>query len=94
LPDRYHWISTPDRSFFHLTFAAALRSAAARTPEGDQNVPAAVMQLRKQHIKNVFTILMVSNGIPMFCGNDEFMNTQQGNNNSWNQDNERTWLDW
>jgi pullulanase/glycogen debranching enzyme len=44
--------------------------------EGDQNVPAKVMQLRKQQIKNFFTILMVSNGTPMFCAGDEFMNTQ------------------
>jgi isoamylase len=62
--------------------------------EGDQGVPAQVMQLRKQQIKNFFTILMVSNGTPMFCAGDEFMNTQHGNNNPWNQDNETTWLDW
>ena len=52
------------------------------------------MQLRKQQIKNFFTILMVSNGTPMFCAGDEFMNTQHGNNNPRNQDNETTWLDW
>jgi isoamylase len=62
--------------------------------EGDQGVPAQVMQLRKQQIKNFVTILMVSNGTPMFCAGDEFMNTQHGNNNPWNQDNETTWLDW
>jgi hypothetical protein len=27
----------------------------------------------------------------MFCAGDEFMNTQHGNNNPWNQDNETTW---
>jgi glycogen operon protein len=62
--------------------------------EGDQEVPAEVMQLRKQQIKNFFTILMLSNGTPMFHAGDEFMNTQGGNNNPWNQDNETTWLDW
>ena len=62
--------------------------------EGDLDVPTEVMQLRKQQIKNFFTILMVSNGIPMFRAGDEFMNTQGGNNNPWNQDNETTWLDW
>jgi isoamylase len=30
----------------------------------------------------------------MFCAGDEFLNTQQGNNNPYNQDNETTWLDW
>jgi len=62
--------------------------------EGDQGLPSEVMKLRKQQIKNFFTILMVSNGTPMFCAGDEFMNTQHGNNNPWNQDNETTWLNW
>jgi glycogen operon protein len=62
--------------------------------EGDGDVPAGVMRLRKQQIKNFLAILMVSNGTPMFCAGDEFMNTQHGNNNPWNQDNETTWLDW
>ena len=53
--------------------------------EGDQNVPAEVMRLRKRQIKNFFTILMVSNGTPMFCAGDEFVNTQHGNNNPWNR---------
>ena len=62
--------------------------------EGDQNVPPEVMQLRRQQIKNFVTILMISNGTPMFCAGDEFMNTQRGNNNPWKQDNETTWIDW
>jgi glycogen operon protein len=37
---------------------------------------------------------MLSNGTPMFVAGDEFMNTQRGNNNPYNQDNEITWLDW
>jgi pullulanase/glycogen debranching enzyme len=37
---------------------------------------------------------MLSNGTPMFCASDEFLNTQGGNNNPCNQDNETTWLDW
>lgn len=62
--------------------------------EGDQEVPAEVMRLRTRQIKNFFAILMLSNGTPMFRAGDEFMNTQGGNNNPWNQDNETTWLDW
>jgi glycogen operon protein len=62
--------------------------------EGDLEVPTKVMQLRKRQIKNFFAILMLSNGTPMFRAGDEFMNTQGGNNNPWNQDNETTWLDW
>jgi len=40
------------------------------------------------------SLLMLSNGTPMFCAGDEFLNTQGGNNNPYNQDNETTWLDW
>jgi glycogen operon protein len=37
---------------------------------------------------------MISNGTPMFRAGDEFLNTQFGNNNPYNQDNEIGWLDW
>lgn len=62
--------------------------------EGDEGVPDAVMKLRKRQVKNFFTILMLSNGTPMFVAGDEFMNTQGGNNNPYNQDNETSWLNW
>ena len=62
--------------------------------EGDQDVPADVMRLRKRQIKNFCTLLFLSNGTPMFRAGDEFMQTQGGNNNPYNQDNETTWLDW
>jgi isoamylase len=62
--------------------------------EGDQGAPAEVLALRRQQVKNFFTLLMLANGTPMFCAGDEFLNTQRGNNNPYNQDNETTWLDW
>jgi glycogen operon protein len=62
--------------------------------EGDEGVPAQVMRLRKQQIKNFCTLLFLSNGTPMFRAGDEFMHTQGGNSNPYNQDNETTWLDW
>jgi isoamylase len=62
--------------------------------EGDEDIPPSVMALRKQQIKNLCTLLFLSNGTPMLCAGDEFMNTQKGNNNPYNQDNEITWLDW
>ncbi len=34
------------------------------------------------------------NGTPMVHAGDEFMNTQGGNNNPYNQDNETSWLNW
>lgn len=62
--------------------------------EGDEDLPAEILRLRKQQIKNFCSLLLLSNGTPMFCAGDEFMNTQRGNNNPYNQDNETTWLDW
>jgi len=62
--------------------------------EGDENTPADVLALRRKQAKNFFCLLMLSNGIPMFRAGDEFLNTQFGNNNPYNQDNETGWLDW
>jgi glycogen operon protein len=62
--------------------------------EGDEGVPAEVLELRKRQIKNICCLLMLSNGTPMFVAGDEFMRTQKGNNNPYNQDNETSWVDW
>jgi glycogen operon protein len=62
--------------------------------EGDDQVPAAVMTLRNRQAKNFFCLLLLANGVPMFAAGDEFLQTQRGNNNPYNQDNEITWLDW
>ncbi|MGB8013383.1 MAG: isoamylase [Terriglobales bacterium] len=62
--------------------------------EGDEGAPAEVLALRRKQAKNFFCLLMLSNGIPLFRAGDEFLNTQLGNNNPYNQDNEISWLDW
>ncbi len=62
--------------------------------EGDENVPPEVTRLRKQQVKNFCCLLFLSNGTPMLRAGDEFMQTQGGNSNPYNQDNETTWLDW
>ncbi len=62
--------------------------------EGDDNLSQDVIQLRKLQVRNFFCLLMLSNGTPMFRMGDEFLNTQQGNSNPYNQDNETSWLDW
>ena len=56
--------------------------------------PTTVMALRKRQAKNLFCLLLLANGMPMFAAGDEFLQTQRGNNNPYNQDNETTWLDW
>jgi glycogen operon protein len=62
--------------------------------EGDEGAPPEVLAVRRQQVKNFCAVLFLSNGTPMFCAGDEFMQTQGGNNNPYNQDNETTWLDW
>ena len=62
--------------------------------EGDDGVTPDIAALRQRQAKNLFCLLMLSNGIPMFMAGDEFLNTQGGNNNPYNQDNPTTWLNW
>jgi len=62
--------------------------------EGVEDVPPAVLDLRRKQVKNFCCLLFLSNGIPMFRAGDEFLNSQFGNNNPYNQDNEMGWLDW
>ena len=61
--------------------------------EGDTNDPE-VLKLRYRMIRNACAILMCSRGTPMFFSGDEFGNTKFGNNNSYCQDNEISWIDW
>jgi isoamylase len=62
--------------------------------EGDEGAPSEVLTLRRKQAKNFCCLLMLSNGTPMFRAGDEFLNTQFGNNNPYNQDNTTGWLDW
>jgi isoamylase len=62
--------------------------------EGEAGAPPEVMALRRRQVKNYCCLLMLANGTPMFRAGDEFLQTQQGNNNPYNQDNEISWLDW
>jgi len=62
--------------------------------EGDDGVPARVMELRRRRMRNAMCLLLLSGGVPMFVAGDEFARTQGGNNNPYNQDNETSWIDW
>lgn len=53
-----------------------------------------ILNLRKKLVKNAFTTLLVSKGVPMLLAGDEFCHTQFGNNNAYCQDNEISWLNW
>jgi len=61
--------------------------------EGETQNPD-ILQLRRKQAKNVFAILLLSQGVPMLLAGDELLNTQYGNNNGYCQDNELTWIDW
>jgi glycogen operon protein len=53
-----------------------------------------ILDLRKRQAKNLMATLLLSQGVPMILAGDEFLRTQQGNNNAWCQDNEISWVDW
>jgi isoamylase len=55
---------------------------------------AGIETLRKRQIKNLLLTLLISRGVPMLLGGDEFRRTQGGNNNAYCQDNETSWVDW
>ncbi|KAJ3057201.1 hypothetical protein HK102_011093, partial [Quaeritorhiza haematococci] len=53
-----------------------------------------ILALRMRQARNLMATLLISQGIPMILGGDEFLRTQQGNNNAWCQDNAVSWVDW
>ncbi len=59
-----------------------------------ETADAGIEAIRKRQIKNFFLTLLVSRGVPMLLGGDEFRRTQRGNNNAWCQDNDISWFDW
>jgi isoamylase len=61
--------------------------------EGPTDDPA-ILALRQRQSRAMLATLLLSFGVPMLLGGDEFGRTQQGNNNAYCQDNEITWLDW
>jgi len=56
--------------------------------------PQKIEQLRHRRIRTFMSLLLFSQGIPMITAGDEFARTQNGNNNSWCQDNDIGWIDW
>ncbi|MGD1713435.1 glycogen debranching protein GlgX [Dapis sp. BLCC M172] len=61
--------------------------------EGETDDPD-ILILRNRQRRNFLVTLMLSQGVPMLLGGDEFGRTQKGNNNAYCQDNEISWLDW
>ncbi|MGR3757108.1 MAG: glycogen debranching protein GlgX [Tranquillimonas sp.] len=49
---------------------------------------------RARRVKAMLATLLLSQGVPMLLGGDEFGRSQNGNNNAYAQDNEISWVDW
>ena len=53
-----------------------------------------VAALRARQERALLATLLLSAGVPLLSGGDEFGRTQRGNNNAYCQDNEISWFDW
>lgn len=53
-----------------------------------------IIELRKKQIRNAMILVFLSQGTPLILSGDEFGNSKSGNNNSYCQDNEISWLNW
>ena len=62
----------------------------AEGPTDDPHIEA----MRLHRIRNLLATLLLSRGVPMLLGGDEFRRSQAGNNNPWCQDNALSWYDW
>ncbi|SDP37992.1 glycogen operon protein [Arthrobacter sp. ok909] len=54
----------------------------------------AVLTLRARQQRNFIATLLLSQGVPMLLHGDELGRTQQGNNNTYCQDSELSWVHW
>ena len=61
--------------------------------EGATDDPA-ILSLRRRQQRSLLATLLLSQGVPMLLHGDELGRTQQGNNNTYCQDNALSWIDW
>ncbi|TKV60809.1 glycogen debranching protein GlgX [Nakamurella flava] len=59
-------------------------------PTDDENV----LALRARQQRNMIATLLLSQGVPMLAHGDELGRTQLGNNNTYCQDSELSWIHW
>lgn len=62
----------------------------AEGPTDDETVNS----LRQRQIRNLLASLLLSQGTPMLLAGDEAARSQNGNNNTYCQDNELNWINW
>ncbi|MBS4754692.1 glycogen debranching protein GlgX [Nocardioides sp. zg-ZUI104] len=61
--------------------------------EGPTDDPA-INEARARDQRNLLATLLLSQGVPMILHGDELGRTQHGNNNTYAQDSELSWIDW
>ncbi|MBI4502578.1 MAG: glycogen debranching protein GlgX [Gemmatimonadetes bacterium] len=61
--------------------------------EGDTDDPA-ILDARYRAMRSFLATIAFSQGVPMISHGDEIARTQKGNNNTYCQDNETTWVNW
>ena len=61
--------------------------------EGPTDDPA-IAALRRRQIRNFLATVLLAQGVPMLLAGDEMARSQRGNNNTYCQDNELSWIDW
>jgi isoamylase len=61
--------------------------------EGPTDDPA-ILEARAREQRNFLATLLLSQGVPMILHGDEMGRTQQGNNNTYAQDSELSWVHW
>lgn len=61
--------------------------------EGDTDDPA-ILDRRALRKRNLLATVFLSQGTPMLLAGDEIGRTQRGNNNTYCQDNEISWINW
>ena len=53
-----------------------------------------INEARERQMRNLLATLMLSQGVPMLTMGDEIARSQMGNNNTYCQDSELSWMDW
>ncbi len=53
-----------------------------------------ILQMRAREQRNLIATLLLSQGVPMLLHGDEMSRTQDGNNNTYAQDSEISWVHW
>jgi glycogen operon protein len=53
-----------------------------------------ILQMRAREQRNMIATLLLSQGVPMLLHGDEMSRTQDGNNNTYAQDSEISWMHW